>query len=81
VAEDNQSIGSRLPASYLADFRSLAKAHFTSAMRRHLIPVSSGSGVWQPGIKSAYKQFRTERLNLICKEFEKAAGIKIFQKD
>ena len=81
VAEDNHSIGSRLPGSYLADFKSTAKAHFASAMKRHLIPVSNGSGVWQPGVKSAYKQFRTERLKLICKEFEKAAGIRIFQRD
>jgi len=81
VAEDNQSIGSRLPSSYLADFKSIAKAQFSSAMKRHLIPVSADSGVWQPGVKSAYKQFRTERLKLICREFEKAAGIKIFQKD
>jgi len=81
VAEDNQSIGSRLPRSYFTDFKSTAKAQFQSAMKRHLIPVSASSGVWLPGVKTAYKQFRAERLILICKEFEKAAGIKIFQKD
>ena len=81
VAEDNQSIGSRLPSSYLADFKSAARAHFTPAMKRHLILVSPGSGVWQSGVKSAYKQFRAERLKLICREFERAAGVRIFQRD
>ncbi len=81
VAEDNQSIGSRLPRNYLADFKSTARTHFGPAMKRHLIPVSVGSGVWQTGVKSAYKQFLAERLKLICKEFESAAGIRIFQRD
>jgi len=50
-------------------------------MRSHLIPVGNDNGVWQRGAVRAFKQFRKERLALICASFEKEAGIKLFRKN
>jgi hypothetical protein len=44
-----------------------------------LIPASADAGVWVPGIVGSFKQFRKERLHLICRAFEEAAGIKLFR--
>jgi hypothetical protein len=46
-------------------------------MKSHLIPVNDESGVWDSGIASAFKKFRRMRLEMICREFESAAGIKL----
>ncbi len=79
VAKDNFKIGMKLPRSYLEEYRK--KRPFRRVMRSHLIPVGDDSGVWEKGIVSAFKQFRKERLVLICAEFEKAAGIKLFRRN
>ena len=70
----------RLPSSYLAGYRSAGRQQFRQVMRSHLIPVGNDSGVWERGIVKAFKQFRRERLAVICSEFEKAAGMKLFRK-
>jgi len=80
VATDNQKIGKQLPRSYLRAYREAGVKRFRQVMRSHLIPAGDDCGVWQKGIVSAYKQFRKERLALICAEFEKAAGIKLFRR-
>jgi len=80
VSRDNEMIGMRLPRKYLADYRDLDRKHFPQVMRSHLIPVGSESGVWEHGTIGAFKHFRTERLALICKAFEKEAGITLFRK-
>jgi hypothetical protein len=49
-------------------------------MKSHLIPAGSDCGVWGHRTVAAFKQFRAERLALICKAFEKEAGIKLFRK-
>jgi hypothetical protein len=49
-------------------------------MKSHLIPVGDDSGVWQFSIKAGFKQFRTQRLSLICRAFEREAGIRLFRK-
>jgi len=42
--------------------------------------VRDESGVWERGVVRAFKQFRQQRLIMICAGFEKAAGIKLFRK-
>lgn len=79
VARDNEMIGSKLPHTYLAAYRENGRKHFSSDMRSHLIPVSKDSGVWERGVVRAFKQFRAERLALICRGFEKEAGMKLFR--
>ena len=78
VARDNQTIGMTLPRTYLDEYRAENRRVFTRAMRSHLIPVSKDDGVWTPGVAKAFKSFRQKRLKLICSEFEKAAGMKLF---
>jgi len=48
--------------------------------RPHLVPVGDDSGVWERGVVRAFKHFRQQRLALICAEFEKEAGIKLFRR-
>lgn len=80
VSRDNEIIGSRLPQTYLADYRNAGSKRFSSVMRSHLIPVGKDSGVWESGVVGAFKKFRAERLALICKAFENEAGMKLFGK-
>lgn len=80
VASENQKIGMQLPRSYMSKYREAGEKQFRRVMRSHLIPVGDDSGVWEKGIVSAFKQFRKDRLALICAEFEKAAGIKLFRR-
>lgn len=71
----------KLPRHYLADYRDENRSAFRKVMRSHLIPVGDDSGVWERGVVQAFKHFRKERLALICRAFEKEAGIKLFKKD
>jgi hypothetical protein len=80
VSRDNQKIGNRLPRTYLADYRKSGRDLFAKVMKSHLIPVGDDSGVWQFSIKAGFKQFRTQRLSLICRAFEREAGIRLFRK-
>jgi len=80
VATDNLEIGMKLPRTYLADYRRNGKQAFQRAMKSHLIPVKDTSGVWNRSLKTAFKQFRRERLSLICSAFEQAARMKLFAK-
>jgi hypothetical protein len=80
VAWDNERIGMRLPGSYMADYRGGGRRLFHRVMRSHLIPVGPKSGIWTRGVVRAFRQFRQERLKLICAEFEKEAGMKLFRK-
>jgi hypothetical protein len=80
VSRDNQKIGKRLPRAYLSDCQDLGKRRFRRVMRSHLIPVGSDAGVWQKGLMRSFKMFRQQRLALICSEFEKAAGIRLFRR-
>jgi hypothetical protein len=78
VAEENQSIGSNKPCRYLADYKS--HRHFGPVMRSHLIPYHRAGALWLTGVRKAYRQFQRERLEEICRAFEKAAGFKMFRK-
>lgn len=79
VAEENQSIGSKKPCAYLEDFR--RRRHFGSVMKGHLIPHGRESALWSGSIRSAYRRFQRERLELLCAEFNRVAGMKLFRKD
>jgi hypothetical protein len=78
VAEENQAVGSGKPESYLQPFR--AKKHFPSVMKSHLIPHRDDSGLWMKNLKRAFQIFQKQRADVICKEFEKIAGISLFRK-
>ncbi len=80
VSRDNLAIGMRLPRNYLADYCDAGRSRFRRVMRSHLIPVGNDSGVWERGVVRAFKQFRQQRLALICSEFEKEAGTKLFRR-
>ncbi|HQP85573.1 MAG TPA: hypothetical protein PLL76_04890, partial [Thermoanaerobaculia bacterium] len=79
VSLDNQAIGSRLPRNYLAFYRDEYPTTFRRVMRSHLVSTAPNAGVWELGIKNAFRRFRAERLKLICAEFEKQAGMKLFR--
>lgn len=79
VAEENQSFGSKSPKSYLAEFK--GRRFFARAMRSHLIPCDQDSGLWTQGVSKAFRQFRKQRLQVICRAFEDEAGIRLFRKD
>jgi hypothetical protein len=78
VAEENQSFGSNKPRIYLTDFRRLK--HFPSVMKSHLIPHDAMSGLWEQRVRRGYKQFQKMRLDWICHEFNRAAGIRLFRR-
>lgn len=80
VSRDNTKIGKRLPRAYLTTYRGSRRGQFRRVMKSHLIPAGGDSGVWDRGIVRAFKKFRQQRLALICAEFEKVAGIKLFRK-
>lgn len=80
VSRDNQKIGKQRPRKYLAHYRQAGRRQFQQVMKSHLIPVSDEAGVWTRGLVGAFKQFRHERLALICSALEKEAGIQLFRK-
>ncbi len=80
VARDNQSIGMKLPRSYLAETKMKHQSRFATIMQSHLIPAAPTGSIWMKGTKTAFKKFQQQRLQLICCEFEKAAGMKLFAK-
>jgi len=79
VARENQSIGSKKPVDYLDEF--CRRRHFGKVMKSHLIPHRKESALWQPQVRRAYRNFQNERLELICKMFNREAGINLFRKD
>lgn len=81
VARENQMIGMTLPRVYLDKWRLKSKTRFRKTVRSHLIPAGDDAAVWHRGAASAFKEFRKERLRLICDEFEKEAGMKLFRRD
>jgi hypothetical protein len=80
TAEENQSISSRRPRSYLGDARHNA-GYFKRKMERHLIPVGDDSGIWLTDLKKGFKLMLRERTDWICRELEAEAGLKLFRKD
>ena len=79
VADENQSFGSNKPIVYLEKYR--RRRHFAPVMRSHLIPYKNNSPLWGSNVRSAYRRFQQERLDLICAAFKQAAGMPLFRKD
>jgi hypothetical protein len=80
TAEENQQIGNRQPRSYLGDAKANTR-FFGKKMSRHLIPCEDVSAVWVRNPSRAFRRFLTERADLLCKEFENEAGIRLFRRD
>jgi len=80
TAEENQTIGSRRPRSYLGQVEAEG-TYFRKKMNRHLIPVHDASGIWESNVKRGFRRFLKERADLICKEFEREAGIRLTRRD
>lgn len=81
VARNNQSIGKRKPASYLAEHRqALGARKFRRVTSSHLIPAAPDDAIWQKGLMTAFRGFRQERMALICAEFERKAGCRLFRR-
>jgi hypothetical protein len=79
VAEENQSIGDRKPSIYLKELRQ--PKYFASVMKSHFIPYKSDSGLWEGNIRTGYRKFINQRMNLISRAFEKEAGMRLFKRD
>ena len=80
TAEENQRIGSKRPRIYLGDVNGNG-SYFKRKMSRHLIPVHDNSGVWHSNVKNGFTGFVRERVNLICSELEREAGIRLFRRE
>lgn len=80
TAEENQSIGKRRPKSYIGEIRDTS-SYFNRKMSRHLIPVDSLSGIWHDQPRKGFEQFVRQRAALICKEFERVAGMRLFRRE
>ena len=79
VARENQSIGSNEPQTYLDEYR--GRRCFSRVMKSHLVPYHRKGAIWNGNVRRAYKQFQDERLDVLCRAFERQALIKLFRKD
>jgi hypothetical protein len=78
VAEENQSIGSKKPRTYLEPYQ--RKRYFRSAMASHLIPHNS-PGLWGSNPKAGFKRFLADRRVLLCRELSREAGVRLFSSE
>ncbi len=79
VAAENQEIGSRRPSSYLDDLDQPGWS-FARKMSRHLIPIDGDSGVWDNNTKRGFNRFMLRRTELLSRELEGEAGIRLFRR-
>jgi hypothetical protein len=81
VARDNRSrvVGQRAPRLYFQDVPQNRRVR-SLAFRSHLIPSSAGEGIWDRNIKRGFKQFLRDRAWLLALEFERCAGMKLFDR-
>lgn len=79
VARENQSIGHRAPRSYFDDVSRSRRAR-NIALRSHLIPDTPDDGIWDRSIKRGFKTFLQERARLVAREFERRAGMRLFER-
>jgi len=77
-ADQNQSIGSSLPKTYLSTYNHLK--HFRKVMASHLIPVHADSSVWSNTVSTGFLDFINERIKIITTEIEKLAGALLFER-
>jgi hypothetical protein len=77
--EENSLFGSKKPFKYLEEFQ--RKRYFARVMKSHLLPFDRRSGLWDRSVAHGYRSFLKARTRLLCRSFEKAAGIKLFRAD
>lgn len=77
--EENSVFGSSRPSFYLDEFR--RKRYFGRVMRGHLIPFDRHSGLWDQSVVKGYRAFLKARTRLLCRTFERAAGMKLFRSE
>jgi hypothetical protein len=77
--EENSQFGSKKPLKYLEEFQ--RKRYFARVMRSHLIPIDQKSGLWDTSVTRGYRSFLKARTRLLCRTFERAAGMKLFRSE
>lgn len=77
--QTNQEIQNKSPHTYMEEWRH--RKFFAKTMKSHRIPYEKSSPLWSWGVRRAYPRFVKQRMALLCREFEKQAGIKLFQND
>jgi hypothetical protein len=80
TADENQEVGMRRPRSYLGEVAE-RPGLFARKMRRHLIESDEGAGIWDRNVRRGFNRFIKDREDLICRELEKAAGMRLFRRD
>lgn len=78
-AEENCHFGARPPRTYLPPFTNAP--HFQRVMSRHLLPAGPDGGLWDPNSSKGYLRFLKGREAVVCAEFERAAGVKLFRRN
>lgn len=78
AAKENIPFSNKKPVVYLDEHR--RSKHFASTMKSHLIPYKSVSPLWDDNARRGFRKFVDERLELICSEFEKEAGMRLFKR-
>jgi hypothetical protein len=78
AAEENSQFGSKPPRKYLEPFA--GSPHFKRVMSRHLLPAGDEHGLWDLNPAKGYLRFLKAREALVCAEFERAAGTKLFRR-
>jgi hypothetical protein len=78
-AEENQYFGDRRPSDYFREVR--RNGRFVTTMGSHLIGHRGESAIWEGNVRKGFRRFRRERLDLLCKAFEKEARMKLFRRE
>lgn len=79
VARENQSVGQKRPRHYFTEVPGNRRTR-NIALRSHLVPSVSGTGIWDVNVKRGFKTFCDQRARLLAKEFERVAGGKLFER-
>ena len=79
VARENQSVGQQAPRKYLEEVPRSARVR-NSALRSHLLPNTTDSGLWDRSVKRGFKAFREERESILKMAFDKKAGVGLFER-
>lgn len=79
VAQDNRRIGQKHPGRYFYEVPASARAQ-SLALRTHLIPSRDGEGIWDTSTRRGFRTFLGQRTRLLAREFEKQAGMQLFDR-
>jgi len=79
TAIENQKIGQRAPRRYFTDLPKSKRAR-SLALRSHLIPDIEEEGIWDRSLKRGFNAFLNARANRVLREFERKAGMRLFER-